>query len=233
MNTEKIREALESGIIELGLRKTALAELDKAQQPAEPVAWMVKTRIGVEWVTTLAITETGARQMAIERYRNGSDVQHMEPIPLYPHPPQAQQPGKVLTDEEIEHIADVEHVDSGNRMSGMWRDGFVEGLRHARDHYGIGAPAAGLTDEEIERIARYEFRRVSDQDGLHDDNADKRDAFADGLRYARDNYGIGTPAAGLTVDEVMDVMDEWTGDKPDSFRSRLTAVIEAKSKTGT
>ena len=92
-------------------------------------------------------------------------------------------------------------------------------------------PGKALTDEEIERIARYEFRRVSDQDGLHDDNADKRDAFADGLRYARDNYGIGTPAAGLTVDEVMDVMDEWTGDKPDSFRSRLTAALEAKTRT--
>ena len=68
----------------------------------------------------------------------------------------AQQPGKVLTDEEIEHIADVEHVDSGNRMSGMWRDGFVEGLRHARDHYGIGAPAAGLTvDEAMEALQEH------------------------------------------------------------------------------
>lgn len=66
--------------------REALAELDK---PAEPVAWMVKTRIGVEWVTTLGVTETGARQIAIERYRNGSDVQHMNPIPLYTHPPQA------------------------------------------------------------------------------------------------------------------------------------------------
>ena len=40
--------------------------------------------------------------------------------------------------------------------------------------------------------------------------------------------GYLAPAAGLTVEEVMDVMNEWTGDKPDSFRSRLTAALEAK-----
>ena len=36
------------------------------------------------------------------------------------------------------------------------------------------------------------------------------------------------PAAGLTVEEVMDIMDELTGDRPESFRARLTAAIEAK-----
>ena len=111
MNTEKIREALESGIIEPGLRKAALAELDKVQQP-----------------------------------------------------------GKVLTDEVIDKYA----------------------KRYVHPY-----------STEVARA----------------------------MRYARDNYGIGTHAAGLTVDEVMDVMNEWTGDKPDSFRSRLTAALEAKTRT--
>ena len=94
-------------------------------------------------------------------------------------------------------------------------------------------PGKALTDEEIERIARYEFRRVSDQDGLHDDNADKRDAFADGLRYARDNYGIGTPAAGLTVEEAMEAIEDDIGSEGMTrlFRARLTAALEAKTRT--
>lgn len=99
-------------------------------------------------------------------------------------------------------------------------------------------PGKALTDEEIERIARYEFRRVSDQDGLHDDNADKRDAFADGLRYARDNYGIGTPAAGLTAEEVMAIYAEEcrppevrAAAMSERFRARITAALEAKTRT--
>ena len=113
MNIDKIREALEAAIEEhsrlnasygtiIAKVREALAELDK---PAEPVAWMVKTRIGVEWVRTLGVTKTGARQIAIERYRNGSDVQHMDPIPLYTHPPQA----AGLTVEEAEDCL-VEHL---------------------------------------------------------------------------------------------------------------------------
>ena len=93
-------------------------------------------------------------------------------------------------------------------------------------------PGKALTDEEIERIARYEFRRVSDQDGLHDDNADKRDAFADGLRYARDNYGIGTPAAGLTVEEALKAITPFTSNEiMEHYRARLTAALEAKTRT--
>lgn len=97
-------------------------------------------------------------------------------------------------------------------------------------------PGRVLTDEEIERIARYEFRRVFDQDGLHDDNADKRDAFADGLRYARDNYGIGTPAAGLTVEEAEECLVEhlaqygpdWSAPARSRLRARLAAALTAK-----
>lgn len=97
MNIDKIRERAQFlrnelpkyGIVTIHVFMAIddiLAELDKAPQA---VAWMVKTRIGVEWVTTLGVTETGARQIAFERYRNSSDVQHMNPIPLYTHPPQA------------------------------------------------------------------------------------------------------------------------------------------------
>ena len=109
MDTNKIREALrhlrDIGIVQAWPHvadhaREALAELDK---PAEPVAWMVKTRIGVEWVITLGVTKTGARQIAIERYRNGSDVQHMDPIPLYTHPPQA---AGLTMDEVIKCVDD-------------------------------------------------------------------------------------------------------------------------------
>lgn len=132
--------------------REALAELDKAQPLAEPVAWMVRTRIGVEWVTTLGVTETGARQIAIERCRNGSDVQNMDPIPIYAHPPQAQQPGKVLTDEEVERV--VLHICRERKVSyaGMFGEGVLTAIRYVRDN-GYLAPAAGLTVEEAVQIA--------------------------------------------------------------------------------
>lgn|SRR5574343_306113 len=107
MNIEKIREALEAAasLTELNpnnygsddvwdsiqqvrellpLADEALAELDKVQQDAEPVAWM---RIH-EGKTTVRKSKV-----------------YINDIPLYTHQPQAQQPGKVLTDEEISEMA--------------------------------------------------------------------------------------------------------------------------------
>lgn len=49
----------------------------------EPVAWMVTTRIGSECVDTMAKTKEAAWQIAIERYRNKSGVEHADPVPLY------------------------------------------------------------------------------------------------------------------------------------------------------
>ena len=92
MDTNRIREALEGGIIEPGLRKVALAELDKAQHP-----------------------------------------------------------GKMLTDEEIDHIADTTPPPSRAKSYAEYcaeEAGFVRGLRYARDN-GYLAPAAGLTVEEV------------------------------------------------------------------------------------
>lgn len=106
---DKIREALESGIIEPGLRKAALAELDKTQQP-----------------------------------------------------------GKVLTDDEIEAVVEDVREYEGMEDSPAFWEGGTYCLRHARDN-GYLAPAAGLTVEEVMQVfdrtcapdepARYEFKR--------------------------------------------------------------------------
>lgn len=45
-----------------------------------------------------------------------------------------------LTDEEIERVADHEHAEGPNSGSGMWREGFADGLRYARDNYLAPAP---------------------------------------------------------------------------------------------
>lgn len=172
MNIDKIREALEAAIEEhsrlnasygtiIAKVREALAELDK---PAEPVAWMVITRIGVEWVRTLGVTKTGARQIAIERYRNGSDVQHMDPIPLYTHPPQAQQTGKALTEEHYRIITDrmvEEHRKYGDHLRpGHWAEIAARKVASHLADFGYLAPAAGLTVEEaedclVEHLAQY------------------------------------------------------------------------------
>lgn len=120
MDTNKIREALEAAanLTELNpnnygsddvwdciqqvrevapLAEEALAELDKAQQPAEPVAGL----------------EEAARQWYLDRYhvdvdqcghghsarRNVGDL--VEFAALHTHPPKPEQPGKVLTVEEV------------------------------------------------------------------------------------------------------------------------------------
>lgn len=94
-----------------------------------------------------------------------------------------------------------------------------------------------MTDEEIERIAANEFRVVPDQNGQHDDNSDKRDAFANGLRYVRDN-GYLAPSSGLTVEEIVGIAGDWFNhvqlsmevgeDSASELHSRLTAAIKAK-----
>jgi len=65
----------------------------------EPVAWMVTTRIGSEYVDTMTKTREAAWQIAIERYRNKSGVEHADPVPLY------LAPAAGLTVEEIVRIA--------------------------------------------------------------------------------------------------------------------------------
>lgn len=63
----------------------------------------------------------------------------------------AQQPGKMLTDEEIDHIADTTPPPSRAKSYAEYcaeEAGFVRGLRYARDN-GYLAPAAGLTVEEV------------------------------------------------------------------------------------
>lgn len=134
MDTNKIREALESGIIELGLRKAALAELDKAQQP-----------------------------------------------------------GKVLTDEQIDEIA----------LMAVPLDATSSDVRIAGQSIEESAPEA----------VRVYVRGA--------------------LRYARDHCGIGAPAAGLTVDEAMEAIEDDIGSEImiRLFRARLTAALEAKTRT--
>ena len=66
---------------------------------------------------------------------------------------------KVLTDEEIERIADTTPPPSKANSYAEYcaeEAGFVRGLRYARDHYGIGAqvPAAGLTVEEAVQVVK-------------------------------------------------------------------------------
>lgn len=83
----------------------------------------------------------------------------------------AQQPGKVLTDEEIDGIAlmavPLDTTSSDVRIAGQSIEEsapeavrvYVRGaLRYARDHYGIGAPAAGLTVEEVMEAFTQECR---------------------------------------------------------------------------
>jgi len=114
MDTNKIREALDLGIRlvdkiraaalpgpigpdVLGAIHTyeracndALAELDKAQQPAEPVAWMWRQ---------LMHGYMGGWHFKCETYNPLNNI-HVKPediealTPLYTHPPQAQQPAE-------------------------------------------------------------------------------------------------------------------------------------------
>ena len=176
------------------------SELDKVQQDAEPVAWMHKD------------CESVVSAGTIERY---PAMAPSYTIPLYTHPPQAQQqwdgmanmemndrelkqPGKVLTDEEIDRIAKNEYRTSENskRLPApdcedfeMYNDRraieFAYGLRYARDN-GYLAPAAGLTDEEIDSAAV-----------VHDPSFALQRSFREGARYARDNGYLAAARAKL------------------------------------
>ena len=156
-----------------------LAELDKAPK-TEPVAWMVTTRIGSEHVDTMAKTKEAAKQIAIERYRNGSTVEHSEPVPLYL------------------------------------------------------ATAAGLTDEQLAEMARLHVQAYMTAYSSHD-----RVYATIAVRELLEKVRNAAPAAGLTVEEVDQCMDE-VGDPPDNpdhfwqwrekFSARLTAAQEAKTR---
>ncbi len=148
---------------------------------------------------------------------------------------------KVLTDEQIELIADVEHVESGNRMSRMWRDGFVSGLQYARDN-GYLAPAAPA-DKLIEAGDAMRKDIMSRYAASTDVQAwdEAKSAMPSPPPYAKPL----APAAGLKVEEVMQCIDDYfydarfdipwdilhRGEGKDILRARLTAAIDAKQKS--
>jgi hypothetical protein len=99
-----------------------------------------------------------------------ADDEHLHPYPgnLKHHKvDKAQQPVKVLTDEEIERIQDEDHAEAERNgefdrdcykddeiyqiymeRSHAWTEGKRDGLRYARDN-GYLAPSEGLTVEEV------------------------------------------------------------------------------------
>lgn len=97
-----------------------------------------------------------------------------------------------------------------------------------------------FTDEEIERVASMccpgetsQIMQASVPNGpiplSQGENIRRHIVMA--LRYARDNDYL-APAAGLTVEEVMDIAKEevfewWNGERV--FHARLTAAIKAKA----
>lgn len=142
MDTNKIREALlmahsafkENGYVGEDQLADALTELDNAQQLSQPVAYMHKD---------MAHVVSKARYDRMTMISRGG-----YPIPLYTHPPLSQQPGKVLTDEEIERCVDGCF---GDTESVIAFHSARRALRYARDN-GYLAPAAGLTVEEAMRV---------------------------------------------------------------------------------
>ena len=140
----------------------ALAAID-SMEAEEPVAWMVETRIGNELVTTLAVTEYAVKQIAIERYRNGSNVHHAEPIPLYAHP---KAHGEVeLTEDEFElqnlmNRCSREHAakDGADELSRETMAVFVTWLRD-HGHLAPFAPLVELAEEDLAEIAHQQWRK--------------------------------------------------------------------------
>lgn len=205
--------------------KDALTELDKAQQTAEPVAW--------KW-RQLMHGYMGGWHFKCETYNPLNNV-HVKPediedlTPLYTHPPQAQQPSKVLTDEdalgiaieygcEMGHIKEfmewatprinariigpvVTHMNIDPNASQETKAAVAEVVRAAYTY----KPDKVLTDEEIMSKARSfgEARNLAGSDMA----LESISAWEMGARHARDN-GYLAPAAGLTVEDLLECVKE-------------------------
>lgn len=156
---------------------------------------------------------------------------------------------KVLTDEGIERVSKEIALP---HAVGVAR----EAMRYARDNYGIGAPAAGLTEAEAMEVVTLAYK-----DGLSGERggveryrdrirmilAGRKETPAAGLtvlcgcgdviRPDTDaicgNCAAKPNAAGLTENEVMDIVLPYLrGEKAWSqteLRARLTAAIHAKT----
>lgn len=130
LNAERVAERIDevSAIIR--------AELDKAQHPAEPV----------EMAASLSISE--GLQARIDRVNKLLEARSS----------QAQQPGKVLTDDMIETAGAVERrmylqETCSDKEAEIWSKGVMSGLRQARDN---GYLSTGLTVEGVMDIAKEE-----------------------------------------------------------------------------
>ncbi len=155
--------------------KEALAALRSMPTPesAEPMAWMVVTKIGSGNVVTHAATRTAVAQIAVERYRGAPGAIHGAPIPLYTYLPKPEQP----------HVHTVYDAVGGGYVCSGCEQRFV-------------APAAGLTVEEVMEVVKV-WHNYSD----------------------------------LTPKDAEDLsMNETQEEAYDDLRARLTAAINAKTE---
>jgi hypothetical protein len=102
------------------LRLEAIEFFTKPEQEQEPVAWIIETEIYgklSEWVCT-------DKKHYMEAHDGTKD-----PIPLYTAPPTR----KPLSDGEIR-----DGLDGKNGFENWYDDRFVDGVRFAEKHHGIG-----------------------------------------------------------------------------------------------
>ena len=93
-----------------------------------------------------------------------------------------------------------------------------------------------LTDDEIDHIA--DTTPPPSRAKSYAEYCAEEAGFVRGIRYARDN-GYLAPAAGLTVEEAEECLVEhlaqygpdWSAPARSRLRARLTAAIEAKTRT--
>lgn len=84
----------------------------------------------------------------------------------------AQQPGKLLTDDMVSTVANLEkslHLRENGleKEADIWARGVMSGMIQARDN-GYLAPAAGLTVEEVKRLLRDAVWRTGNGKALKD-----------------------------------------------------------------
>lgn len=130
------------------------------------------------------------------------------------------------TEKIRERLGDAEHHLSNNRIADVCiaiREAIAE-LDKAQQ------PGRVLTDEEIDHIA--DTTPPPSRAKSYAEYCAEEAGFVRGLRYARDN-GYLASAAGLTVDEVMEAIEDDIGSEGMMrlFRARLTDALEAKTRT--